>query len=131
MDLMCLTSVGMCIDGERKTLRWAVQGEQCFLWEENASLQPLGIVPASDVWGLLPQHLYLSVTLCFFIPLPVSSHYTCASNVIAPFTFFTTEPESSIVFTHCLLICITDISVFKLCLRLVSDLSIWIINCIQ
>lgn len=114
--------MGRWIDGETKALHWAVQEEQCFLWEENASLQPLGTALASDVWftspmALLLWHLYFSVTPCCFIPLPVSCHYTCAFNVIDPFTFLTTEPITSIVFTHFLLIYITDMFVVKLYLR--------------
>lgn len=90
---------------------------RAMLWEEHASLQLLGTSLASDVWftapmSLLLQHLYLNFTPYFFIPLPVSFHYTCVFNVIASFTFLTTEPITFLIFPCFLLICITDMFVF-------------------
>lgn len=44
--------------------------------------------------------------------VPMSSHYSCVSNVIASFTFPTTEPITFLTFPHFPLICITDMFVF-------------------
>lgn len=110
----------LCLAVEGKVHGWGNQDsplvciERTMFWEEHASLQPLGtclaMVNCSHVSSPTTSLTHFHSMLPYSIP--VSSRYSCVSNVIASFTFPTAEPITFLTFPHFPLICITDMFVF-------------------